>query len=239
MSVSSIQIIDLGFSWSNTSSFLFNNINYSFVQERQYALSGISGCGKSTLLKLLHGIIRPIRGRIICTQDQANITSTVLSPTYGESEQGMGNNCTKPNAKISFLLHQNPYESFSPYLSIYAHVRDVTGLWSKVQEKLAYYLDFFSINEKMLLHKPNTLSGGTLQKLMLIKAMLQKPQILLLDEPDSFLDFESKKQLYNLLSNDPIARKALVIIATHDKQIIEACNLVKCPFFGSPAVQDK
>lgn len=176
-----------------------NDINLDIYKGEYIGIFGPNGSGKTTLLKTILGLIKPINGII---------------KLFGES------NSNRSRAKIGYVP-QNP----SANRSFPATVLDVVemGLYGKVgfmkplKEKHAERAAK-ALHDVHLGHYRNRpighLSGGELQKVMVARALVSEPEIILLDEPTSNLDFMMTKDLMEIL--EELNKKyAITIICIH------------------------
>ena len=160
---------------------------------------GPSGCGKSTILNIICGLDEKTRGEVI----------------------------KKDNIKIGYMLQE---DALFPWLTIF----DNATLGLKISKKLTVQNKKYVLN---LLRKydlinfkdkyPNELSGGMKQRLALIRTLAMKPDILLLDEPFSALDYQTRlsvsEDVYNIIKEE----KKSVIIVTHDlSEAISLCSKI-------------
>lgn len=185
---------------------ILHDFSYQFSYGNIYGILGENGSGKSTLLNILTGI---------CWLPAADI--------YFDDVQMKECNLDKIRWKNMGILEQEPVlleESIKNNLFL--------GSMSKSEEKkikeLSWILgldDFFKklpngmdtlVNEKAM-----NLSGGEKQKLSLLRVLLKKSDVLILDEPTSAMDMESKERFYDYL--DTIKSEKIIIIVTHDNQI--------------------
>lgn len=117
--------------------------------------------------------------------------------------------------KISQVF-QDPYSSFHPSYSLLNQMKDVTSL-----EGLDTLLEILKLDYDLLLKLPHELSGGQLQRASIVRAMLMKPDILLLDEPTSALDnviqLEVMKNLISKLDSMGM------LLITHDMDLASWC----------------
>ena len=120
-------------------------------------------------------------------------------------------------------IYQDPYSSFHPSFSIFEQIKDVI---KEDEKKLLYLIDGFlselNLNKEFLYKKPHELSGGQLQRCSILRALLMKPDLLLVDEPTSALDniiaYEVMKLLVNYLDSCGI------LLITHDKTLASWCS---------------
>lgn len=118
-------------------------------------------------------------------------------------------------AKASEVF-QDPYSSFHPSYSVLNQIKDVASL-----DNLDTHLDVLNLEYALLLKLPHELSGGQLQRASILRAILMKPDVLLLDEPTSALDnviqLDVMKNLINNLNNIGM------LLITHDLELAKWC----------------
>ena len=166
------------------------NISFQITKGEFVSIVGPSGCGKSTLLSLIAGLNMPESGTI----------------TLDRSE----------NTKIGYMLQQ---DHLLEWRTIYQNIMlgpEINQTITPENEKLALTL----LNDYGLARfqdkKPGELSGGMKQRVALIRTMMLNPQILLLDEPFSALDYQTRLMVSADIGR--IIRKAGIttILVTHD-----------------------
>lgn len=178
-----------------------SNISFHVNEGEFIAIVGPSGCGKSTLLSLISGLIAPETGCI-----QINGTDVSIART-----------------NIGYMLQK---DHLFEWRSIYKNV--ILGL--EIQNKLSSeYLD--NVNQMLINYgldafrdkKPSELSGGMRQRAALIRTLALKPSILLLDEPFSALDYQTRLTVSDDIGGIIKKEKKTAILVTHD--LSEAISL--------------
>ena len=126
---------------------------------------------------------------------------------------------TIEKSKIA-MIFQDPYNSFHPTYSIIEQIKDIVGVISS--KELNEYLSKLSLQKDLLYKKPYELSGGQLQRCSILRAILMKPDLLLVDEPTSALDniiaYDVMKLLITLLKDCGI------LLITHDLDMATWCS---------------
>ena len=161
-------------------------------------LYGKSGAGKTTLLRLLAGLITPDSGRIV-----------VNNTTWLDTRQGIN---LRPQQRSAGLVFQD-YALF-PHLSVLDNLRFALarGQDHKVIEELLEVIDLGGLQHQ----KPATLSGGQKQRVALARALVQRPPLLLLDEPLSALDQEMRSTLQQYILQLHRSYGLTTVLVSHD-----------------------
>ena len=118
------------------------------------------------------------------------------------------------------MIFQDPFSSFHPTYTIFEQIKDVVN--RDFKDEVDNILSKLSLEESLLNKKPYELSGGQLQRCSILRAILLKPDLLLIDEPTSALDniiaFDTMKLIVNLLSDCGI------LLVTHDIDMASWCS---------------
>ena len=163
-------------------------------------IKGPSGCGKSTLLLAMAGIIPEeiygkLEGKILFKgKNILDYKPEVLHKHIG-------------------IVFQNPYtQRITPSIEdeLVFYMENLGFSRSEIKKKFNYIVEKFSLHH--LLNKdPKNLSGGEIQKIMLASVLVINPDVLLLDEPSSYLDVKAEIQLYKYLKNFSKDRSIVLI----------------------------
>ena len=208
--INQIEFRNVGFVYDNGFKAV-NNLDLIFKKNIITAISGRSGAGKSTILDLLIGIQIPSSGKIFIDDDELNKFS--LS-SYRD--------------KIS-IVSQDP---FLFNISIIDNLKWVKNDIDENHIKECLELTNCSDFVDKLPNKINTivgergmkLSGGQRQRISLARAIIAKPEILILDEPTSSLDKESEELVFDSLRK--ISKSTTIILITHDNKIISLADKI-------------
>ena len=140
--------------------------------------------------------------------------STLFELILGNVKPKSGNLHVTP--KIAQVF-QDPYSSFHPSYTLLNQIKDVAPL-----DDLAYYLDTMNLEATLLEQLPHQLSGGQLQRASIVRAMLMKPELLLLDEPTSALDNVIQLDVMKMLIKH--LPKMGMLLITHDMELASWCG---------------
>jgi putative ABC transport system ATP-binding protein len=201
----------LSFQYPGGKTFNFDDI---YIDEKEsWLLTGNSGSGKTTLLHLLAGILTPSGGDITIS----NTVITALKPTRLDAfrSQSIG------------MVFQKSY--FIDALSMYKNLMYFAELSGKKPDSVYLSKLLNDLNISQFSHKkPAHLSSGELQRFSIARALVNKPGIVLADEPTSSLDDDNCKIFTDLLVNTCKAYGVTLLIATHDARLkSEFVNTIK------------
>jgi len=116
----------------------------------------------------------------------------------------------------SSQVFQDPYSSFHPSYTLLNQIKDVASI-----DDLDNYLRLINLDYELLLKLPHELSGGQLQRASILRAMLMKPDLLLLDEPTSALDNIIQLEVMSMLIKN-LDNMGMLLI-THDMDLASWC----------------
>ncbi|WP_316815551.1 ABC transporter ATP-binding protein [Pedobacter nyackensis] len=173
----------------------------------QWLLLGESGSGKTTLLHILTGILKPEQGDV-----QINGTS-IYKLSSKELDQFRGRNIgiifQRPHLIKSLNIAENLVlaQSFAGLPADLNRVDEVLSSLDIANKKKSY---------------PNELSQGQLQRVSIARAVINKPALLIADEPTSSLDDKNATAVLSLLMQQSGLNQATLVVATHDKRVKDA-----------------
>jgi energy-coupling factor transport system ATP-binding protein len=206
---------------------ILNGIDFKVKKGEYLTIIGGNGSGKSTLLKLLAGLIKPIKGKVKYVKN-SKISYIHQNPMIQFSEDSVLKELSNiRESKIETDFNINPFKK-----SKKEEVKtDNEIVLSDYAEELVDYFDI----KKLLNNHPYDCSGGEQQKIAFIKALLEKPDIMILDEPTKGLDPISNNKLSKLLKkvND---EGITIIMTTHDLSFV-ADNVERCVMIFDGSLQ--
>ncbi|MEJ1239989.1 ABC-F family ATP-binding cassette domain-containing protein [Chryseolinea sp. T2] len=209
---------------------LFSNITFNINENDRIALMGKNGAGKSTLLKIIAGVNKPTRGKISAPNDAViaylpqHLLTEDTATVFDEASKAFGK-ILGMKREMDELNHQletrTDYES-DAYARIIEQVSELSEKYYSIEE-----INFDAEVEKTLLglgfkrsdftRSTSEFSGGWRMRIELAKILLQKPDLILLDEPTNHMDIESIQWLEDFLINNAKA----VIVISHDKTFVD------------------
>lgn len=243
-----VKIQKLSFRYEKNSPWILQELNFNLNRSKIYAVVGANGSGKTTLLKILCSLLKPSHGTVkfqkksaldsekpkVCMLSQ-NVRNLFVKHTVLEELEdsgwkndqnlvfdGSGRTLTedlRSDGGLGTLTEDLRSDSGCRTLTEDFSLDGLTGGSLPAEDILQKLI--LSLRGCFLRH-PYDLSGGEMQKLALAKILLQKPDILLLDEPTKALDCTVKKDLSQLIKK--LAEKGMtVVLVCHDLEFC-ACT---------------
>ncbi|MCE7982342.1 MAG: ABC transporter ATP-binding protein [Caldilinea sp. CFX5] len=185
-----------------------DNVNFDLRRGEAVAIVGESGCGKSSLMKTILGLHKPIKGEI---RFEGEVVSdfTPRKLQWYRSQVG--------------YVQQDPFGALPPFMTIQRILEEpliIHGMKSRheravrieevmTEVRLTPVADFLS-------KFPHMLSGGQLQRVVVARAMLLRPKLIVADEPVSMLDASVRVEILRLLQRLQQEHNLAVIYITHD-----------------------
>lgn len=177
------------------------DISFSLSPGEFTAVVGPSGCGKSTLLSLIAGLMRPESGEIFL--DGAPLTEN--------------------SSKIGYMLqHDHLFEWRSVYRNVVLGLEISGMLTAETRLEAEQLLEQYGLLP-FAHSRPSELSGGMRQRAALIRTLLLKPELLLLDEPFSALDYQTRLTVSDDIGQIIRSSGKTALLVTHD--LSEAVSL--------------
>ncbi|WP_231491833.1 ABC transporter ATP-binding protein [Pedobacter sp. Leaf170] len=178
--------------------------DWNIEDKEQWLLMGVSGSGKSTLLNIISGLLRPTQGDV--KFDDVNL--------YGLSAKSMD----KFRGQKIGIVFQRPHLIRS--LTVIENLEIAASMAGCKfdKQRIKLILNDLGLNEKQSSY-PDELSQGQLQRVSVARALVNKPSLLIADEPTSSLDDNNTIQVLEMLTNQAQNNGAALIIATHDQRV--------------------
>lgn len=170
------------------------------------SIVGPSGAGKTTLLQIIGTLDRPDSGSVFVDDiDVTNLSQKRLSDFRNK------------HIGFVFQFHQLlPEFTAIENVMIPAYIAGVSQREAK--QRAQELLEFMGLNDRAS-HKPNELSGGEKQRVAVARALINKPAVILADEPSGSLDSKNKEELHQLFFDLRDKFGQTFVIVTHDEQL--------------------
>ncbi|HEX4750938.1 MAG TPA: ABC transporter ATP-binding protein [Bryobacteraceae bacterium] len=192
---------------------VFKNLSLSVRQGEQVAIIGESGAGKSTLLHLLGGLDRPTSGSILYgNQDVTQFRDHELAAFRNRS---IGFVWQNPSLLPEFTALEN--------IAMPLLIRGIDR--EHASQRAAQILDEVGLAARAR-HLSGELSGGEQQRIVLARALVGMPKVLLADEPTGNLDFRTGESIMNLLAELHASHNLTSVFVTHNLSFADRCDRV-------------
>ncbi len=175
---------------------VLQNVNMELYENDFVGVIGPNGGGKTTLLKAILGLIKPMKGQIRFRQDM--------------------NEAKKPIGYLPQVKHIDRNFPITVFDVVHSgSLMQQRGAVTQAQirqktEELLHEMGIYAIRKKAI----GDLSGGQMQRVFLCRALLSDPQILILDEPDTFVDNRFEGELYEKLK--VLNQQMAIVLVSHD-----------------------
>ncbi|MDD4938323.1 MAG: ABC transporter ATP-binding protein [Candidatus Shapirobacteria bacterium] len=183
-----ISIKNLSFSYPTKSGkvSILNNINFNIKKGEFVSILGHSGCGKTTLVKILSGYLEPQTGEVL-----------------------INNIFSKKPSKKRIMVNQE--DDLFPWMTVYENIK----LVSNDEKNISKYLKLTGLIDYKNYYA-NHLSWGMKKRLSLARGLAVNPEFLILDEPFSSLDYQTRENLLIELDNIFSLTQKTILLVTHD-----------------------
>lgn len=187
-----------------------NNFNFKIKDGEIVALVGESGCGKTVLLRTIMGLYPPVAGKVLFR---------------GKDVYKMGKKETKEFRKEVQLIFQNAFTALHPRFTIEQSLEEaliLTGMKdsSKRKQVIVDTLKKVGLDHTYISRFPSQLSGGQCQRVNIARALVERPSVILADEPVSSLDVSLQAQVLNLLMDLQEEYKMSMLFVVHDLAVV-------------------
>ncbi|MBS8121682.1 ATP-binding cassette domain-containing protein [Candidatus Vampirococcus lugosii] len=205
-----IEIEKLSFSHNKGQECFFENLDIKLSKSDLLVIFGKSGSGKTSFLNILGSLNKPISGKIF--YNGLNI--------FEQKKSFLQN---YRNSKIGFAFQDfRILDDFSVYENIVLPF--YIGKFKKDIDWINYLIDYFEVSH--LLNKNiKYISGGEKERVSLLKSFAHKPQIVLLDEPGSYLNQDLKNKIFDFIYE--YSQNNICVIVSHDNYLIDYFSLNK------------
>ena len=196
----------------NVQTDVLHNVSFSIGEGEMMAIVGTSGSGKSTLLHLLGGLDTPTSGDVIFSGQPMSKLSTAARADLRNRELGF----------IYQFHHLLPdfsaLENVAMPLFIPESLLQKEKKPTDIERQAKVMLQAVGLEHRSH-HRPSELSGGERQRVAIARALVNKPRLVLADEPTGNLDARNADSIFQLLGELNVAQRTAFLVVTHDLQL--------------------
>lgn len=194
-------------------------VSFQLKQGQTIGVIGESGSGKTTLAMAVLGLLGETTARLAGDVEVLDQSWQALSP--------LARRAMRANLQVIF---QDPFGSLSPRMTIFEIVAEGLNIHQPKlsladrEARVVEILREVGLDRSAMTRYPHEFSGGQRQRIAIARALILKPQILVLDEPSSALDVSIQKQVLALLSSLQKKYNLAYLIISHDLAVIRAMS---------------
>jgi zinc transport system ATP-binding protein len=206
-----LKVSNLGFKYPGQIEMTLRNINFSLRNGEALGVMGPNGGGKTTLMKILSGVLKSSEGELIFFNQDVTDLKNFPREQISYIPQTSGINLSLPLSAYEYLFYAGK----------------ALGI-KELDAKINTYAKQVGISEK-LNYFFKDMSGGEKQRVLIAKALLNNPRLIILDEPTKGLDSLGQDQLLFILKKIREENQTAVIIVDHNiNQVIRFCDKIIC-----------
>lgn len=204
-----IEVKDLSFKYDRD--YIFENLNFDIYEGDFVGIIGANGAGKSTLIKLILGQLRATNGSVRIYGEDPQLAKCLSSVGY-VPQVGRARGMDFP-ARVSEIVMMNMYQEIGLFRFVKKHHKEAV----RRALEMVGMEDFEN-------RRFSDLSGGQQQRVVIAKAIVNKPKILIMDEPTTGIDKKSEIVLYDLLKMLQEKENLTIVMISHDIEKIKKCS---------------
>jgi ABC-type bacteriocin/lantibiotic exporter with double-glycine peptidase domain len=213
LSVDSISIINLSFSFGEKNKFLIENMNFEIKKNSFVGLVGKSGSGKSTLLNIIVGLLKPDKGTVYYNKNLdifKNLKYFNRKIAYVSQEINIIDDTIKNN--IAFGIEEDEI--------------DINKLLQAIENaRLSSFIKELNMGlETILGDRGARISGGQKQRIGIARALYFNPDLIIFDEATNALDYLTEKEIIESIFQ--LKGKKTIIFATHQTSLLKNCDTI-------------
>lgn len=188
-----------------------NTIDLTIEQGKIIGIVGSSGSGKTTLARIMMGILSPDEGKVFYKDRDIYKLSKKEMKQYHREVQ---------------LIFQNPENSLVPTQTVLDNLLapiKIHKMFQSQAERMTAVMKIMQevgVSEELLYRYPHQISGGEAQRIVICRALLLNPKVLILDEPTSMLDVSVQAHIMNLLRDIQKRLQLTYLFISHDLELI-------------------
>jgi len=192
---------DLVFSYNETS--VLRGINLSIVPGKMLGILGANGAGKSTLLKILCGVLKPKSGEALFKDKELS------KMDRREIAKGIAYIPQDPMFAFPFTVNEVVLMGRAPYIGSFEFEREKDR---EIAKRALETVGIIHLKDRLI----SEVSAGERQLASIARGLVQEPEIMILDEPATYLDVKHRTEIMNILKELKEERGLSIIAATHD-----------------------
>lgn len=194
-----------------------DHVTFALEKGKTFGLVGNSGCGKTTLSRMITRVLRPTAGRILFE---------------GTDISGLPGGRARAYHRRVQMIFQNPEASLDPTMRVRDSLLEALTIHQigsgreERMEKVRSALAQVGLPEYLLSRYPHQISGGEGQRLVICRALLLEPEVLLLDEPTRGIDVGAKYEIYQMILDLAREGKGVIMVSSEMPELLGICDRI-------------
>ncbi len=208
-----------------------DDVNFEIRQGEILGLVGESGCGKTTIGRCIVRAYKPTSGEMLYRNADGQVVD--LLPLERRELQ--------PYRKDIRMIFQDPYSSLNPRMTVFENVSEALranrmASQSEMEDRVAYLLRRVGLRPEYMRRYPHAFSGGERQRIVIARALVTNPRLIVADEAVSALDVSVRAQILNLMEELKDDFNLTYLFIAHDLSVIRhICDRVVVMYVGKVA----
>ncbi|MBZ0299980.1 MAG: ATP-binding cassette domain-containing protein, partial [Anaerolineae bacterium] len=208
-----------------------DDVSFSIRQGEIVGLVGESGCGKSTIGRCIVRGYKPTSGQMLFRNRDGSVVD--LAAIEGKD--------LLPYRRDIRMIFQDPYSSLNPRMTVFENVSEALkvnriGNASEMQDRVAYLLKRVGLRPEYMRRYPHAFSGGERQRIVIARALVTNPRLIVADEAVSALDVSVRAQILNLMEELQADFNLTYLFIAHDLSVVRhICSRVIVMYVGKVA----
>ncbi|HLA44675.1 MAG TPA: oligopeptide/dipeptide ABC transporter ATP-binding protein [Aggregatilineales bacterium] len=205
-----------------------DGVSFTIKRGETLGLVGESGCGKSTIGRCIVRAYQVTSGQMLYRQENGEVSD--LSHLQGDTLRKL--------RKDIRMIFQDPYSSLNPRMTVFDNISEAlqvnsTMSRSEIQDRVAYLLRRVGLRPEYMTRYPHAFSGGERQRIVVARALVTNPRLIVADEAVSALDVSVRAQILNLLEELQEEFQLTYLFISHDLSVIRhICDRVAVMYVG-------
>ncbi|MBX3062105.1 MAG: ATP-binding cassette domain-containing protein [Anaerolineae bacterium] len=205
-----------------------DGVSFDIKRGQTLGLVGESGCGKSTIGRCIVRAYEVTGGQMLYKQQDGGVVDLAQIQADG----------LRQLRKDIRLIFQDPYSSLNPRMTVFDNVSEalqVSGTYSRteIRDRVAYLLQRVGLRPEYMTRYPHAFSGGERQRVVIARALITNPRLIVADEAVSGLDVSVRAQILNLLEELQEEFQLTYLFISHDLAVIRhICDRVAVMYVG-------
>jgi peptide/nickel transport system ATP-binding protein len=205
-----------------------DGVSFDIKRGESLGLVGESGCGKSTIGRCIVRAYQVTGGQMLYQQENGEVDD--LAALEGDVLRGL--------RKDIRMIFQDPYSSLNPRLTVFDNISEALQVNStmsrgEIRDRVAYLLRRVGLRPEYISRYPHAFSGGERQRIVIARALVTNPRLIVADEAVSGLDVSVRAQILNLLEELQEEFQLTYLFISHDLSVVRhICDRVAVMYVG-------